>query len=138
MKPQFIITPAGDELAVIPRAEYEDLVARAASAEHDGEDDEDAADIAVYDRRKAELAGDAAVLPPKVSHLMLRGASLPRAIRKWKGLSQQAVAAKIGTAQGFISDLESGRRRTAANTVDALAKIYGVPAAWLMDAIGPK
>ena len=60
MKAQFITTPNGEELAIIPRAEYEALVALAAEAE------EDAADLALYDERKAELAKDRnAALPPK-------------------------------------------------------------------------
>lgn len=138
MKPQFIITPTGEELAVIPRAEYEDLLVRAGLADP-ADVDEDAADVALYDERKADLAtGVSAALSPEVSTLMLHGASLPRAIRKWRGLSQQAVAAKVGTAQGFISDIESGRRRAAAITVTKLAEIYDVPAEWLMEAIGPK
>ncbi len=133
MKAQFITTPSGEELAIMPRAEYEALVALAAEAE------EDAADLARYDERKAELAKDrAAALPPEVSALMLRGMSLPRALRKWRGLTQQAVASKIGAAQGFVSDLESGRRRAAANTVHALAEVYDVPVEWLMDAVGPR
>lgn len=135
MKPQFITTPSGEELVVIPRAEYDALVARA-DAVVDGED---AADIAMYDARKAELASDTQpVLPAEVSALMLRGASLPAALRKWRGMSQQTVAARIGTAQGFISDLESGRRRAAANTAHALADVYDVPREWLMDSIGPR
>ena len=135
MKAQFITTPGGEELAVLPRAEYEALVARAEALE----DDEDLADLAMYDARKAQAANDVdVVLPAEVSALMLRGASLAAAIRKWRGLSQQTVAAKIGTVQGFLSDLESGRRRTAVNTVHALAELYDVPEAWLMDAIGPR
>ena len=47
--PQIIRTPNGEELVVLPRAEYEALVERAAH------DDEDAEDVAVYDARKAEL-----------------------------------------------------------------------------------
>ena len=137
MKAQFITTPNGDELAIIPRAEYEDLLARAAIT-GESEDDEYIADRAIYDARKSELAAGGAALPHEVSLLMLRGASLPRALRKWKRLSQQEVAARIGTAQGFISDLESGRRRTAVNTVRTLAALYDVPETLLMDAIGPK
>jgi predicted transcriptional regulator len=115
------------------RAEHQALVALAAEAE------EDAADLALYDERKAELAQDrAAALPPKISALMLRGMSLPRALRKWRGLTQQAVASKIGAAQGFVSDLESGGRRAAAKAVHALAALCDVPVERLLDAVGPR
>jgi hypothetical protein len=57
--PQIIRTPSGEELVVLPRAEYEALLER---ADHEGED---ADDVAIYDARKAELAVDGAVLPPR-------------------------------------------------------------------------
>lgn len=107
---------------ILPRADYE----------------EDAADAAIYDACKAALANDPnSVLPAEVSAFMLRGERLATAIRKWRGLTQQDVAAKLGMAQGTLSDIENGRHRTAVNAVHALAKIYDVPEDWLMDAIGP-
>lgn len=48
--PQIIRTPNGEELVVLPRADYEALVERAERA------DEDADDVAIYDARKAGLA----------------------------------------------------------------------------------
>jgi DNA-binding XRE family transcriptional regulator len=132
MKAQFIITPNGEELAILPRADYEALVAAASDVE------EDAVDAAVYDACKAAVANDPkSVLPVEVSALMLRGERLATAIRKWRGLTQQDVAAKLGMGQGTLSDIENGRHRTGANTVSALAKIYDVPEDWLMETIGP-
>jgi DNA-binding XRE family transcriptional regulator len=132
MKAQFITTPNGEELAILPRADYEALVAAAADVE------EDAADAARYDTCKAAMARDPkSVLPVEVSALMLRGERLATAIRKWRGLTQQDVAAKLGIAQGTLSDIENGRHRTGANSVSALAKIYDVPEDWLMETIGP-
>jgi PHD/YefM family antitoxin component YafN of YafNO toxin-antitoxin module len=48
--PQIIRTPGGEELVVLPRAEYEALLERA------DREAEDAEDVAIYDARKAELA----------------------------------------------------------------------------------
>ena len=67
--PQIIRTPNGEELVVLPRAEYEALIER---ADHEAEDAEDAA---IYDARKAELAAGGVVLPPEVSAAILRGDS---------------------------------------------------------------
>ena len=67
--PQIIRTPGGEELVVLPRAEYEALLERADHAA------EDADDIAIYDARKAELAAGGVVLPPEVSAAILRGES---------------------------------------------------------------
>jgi len=124
--PQVIRTAAGEELVVLSRAEYDDLVARAAAA------DEDDDDVAAYDARKAGLAvGVDATLPAAVSALMLKGDTLLRAIRKWRALSQIDLAERSGIGQGYLSDLESGRRAGSADTIEALAKALDVPSAWL-------
>lgn len=127
MKPQTITTPAGDELVVLPRAEYDALVAAAAAHE------EDAADVAIYDARKSELArGSDARLPPEVSAAMLRGDSLLKALRKWRDLTQLHLAFKTNIAQGYLSDIESGRRKGTDETLKAIAKALDVPAEWLL------
>lgn len=125
-EPQIIKTSTGAELVVIPREDYEALLARAADAE------EDEADVAIYDARKAELAeGKAGLLPPEVSAAMLRGDTRLKAIRKWRKLSQGDVAAKASITQGYLSDLESGRRAGTPETLQKLAEILGVSGAWL-------
>ena len=100
-EPQIIKTPTGAELVVIPREDYEALLARAADA------DEDEADIAIYDARKAELAaGKADLLPAEVSAAILRGDTRLKAIRKWRKLSQGEIAVQAGITQGYLSDLD--------------------------------
>ncbi len=127
MKPQTITTPSGEELVVLPRAEYEALRAAAAGQE------EDAADAAIYDARKAELArGSDARLPPEVSAAMLRGDSLLKALRKWRDMTQLHLAFKTNIAQGYLSDIESGRRKGTDETLKAIAKTLEVPAEWLL------
>jgi hypothetical protein len=123
---QIIHSPSGEELVVLPRAAYEALVAAA------GEIDEDAADVAMYDSRKAELAGDVNPnLPPEVSAMLLRGHTRLRALRKWRGVPQFRLAASAGIAQGYLSDLEHNRRSGSADTTAALAQALDVPADWL-------
>ena len=125
--PQVIRTAAGEELVVLSRAEYDDLIARAAAA------DEDEDDVALYDARKAALAaGVDAALPAAVSACMLKGDTLLRAVRKWRGLSQIDLAERSGIGQGYLSDLESGRRAGSAETIEALVKALDVPLSWLM------
>jgi DNA-binding XRE family transcriptional regulator len=123
-EPQIIRTPSGEEMVVIPRREYERLKAAAA--------DEDADDVAIYDARKAELAGDPdALLPAPVSAAMLRGDSRFRALRRWRGLSQSALAAKAGVGQGYLSDIENRRRTGAPETLERLARALDVPVKWV-------
>lgn len=124
--PQIITTPGGEELVVLPRSDYEALVAAAAEAE------EDAADAALFDARMADLAaGRDGPLPPGATALILKGASPLTALRKAKGLTQVDLARAAGIAQGYLSDLESGRRKGGADTLAALAAALDCPAAWL-------
>ena len=123
--PQIIRTPNGEELVVLPRAEYEALIER---ADHEAEDAEDAA---IYDARKAELAAGGVVLPPEVSAAILRGDSRLKAIRNWRGETQLHLNFKTGIAQGYLSDLENGRRRGTSDTIAKLAQALNVPAEWL-------
>lgn len=123
--PQIIRTPGGEELVVLPRAEYEALLERAA---HEAED---ADDIAIYDARKAELTSVGSVMPPEVSAAILRGDSRLKAIRKWRGQTQLHLESVTGIGQGYLSDLESGRRAGTSETIAKLAKALDVPVDWL-------
>ena len=123
--PQIIRSPSGEELVVLPRAEYEALLERADRAA------EDADDVAIYDARKAELTAGGSVLPPEVSAAILRGDSRLKAIRKWRDATQQYLEFKTGISQGYLSDLESGRRTGTPETIAKLAKVLNVPVDWL-------
>jgi len=123
--PQIIRSPSGEELVVLPRAEYEALLERADL------DAENADDIAIYDARKAELAAGAAILPPEVSAALLRGDTRLKAIRKWRDETQLHLEAITGIGQGYLSDLESGRRAGTPETIAKLAEALNVPAEWL-------
>ena len=125
--PQIIRTPSGEELVVIPRAEYEALVAAVADAE------EEVADAAIYDARKKDLAqGRDIALPVEVSQSILRGDSLLKALRKWRNLTQIELAQATGLGQGYISDLESQRRGGTTETLNAIAKALDVDPSWLV------
>ena len=123
--PQIIRTPGGEELVLLPRAEYEALLAR---AEHEAED---AADAVIYDARKAELAAGGVVLPLEVGAALLRGESRLKAIRNWRDKTQQYLNSKTDIGQGYLSDLENGRRTGTPETIAKLAQALNVPVAWL-------
>jgi len=123
--PQIIQTPSGEELVVLPKAEYEALLQRA-DAEAEDEDD-----IAMYDARKAELAAGDPVLPAEVSAAILRGESRLKAIRNWRGHTQMRVNTETGIGQGYLSDLETGRRTGSPETIAKLAQALDVPVEWL-------
>lgn len=126
IKPQFI-RAGEEELVVLTRAEYDALLDAAADVE------EEAADVAIYDARKAALArGEDFVLPPEVSALVLKGDSLLRAVRKWRDMTQTHLEFKTGIGQGYISDIEAGRRVGSAETLATLARALEVPVGWFV------
>lgn len=123
---QFIHTPAGEEMVVLSRADYDALVAAAADAE------EDEADIALFDERMAALKdGRDAVLPQEVSASMLKGATLLKAVRKWRGITQVQLAEHTGLAQSYLSELEAeGGKKGAREAWLKIAGALDVPADW--------
>ena len=125
MKVQFITSPTGEEMAVLARADYDALAALAAETE------EDMADIALFEARKAETSP---LLPQEVSARLLRGESLLKAVRNWRDMTQKSVAenCNVNISQGSLSDLESGRRKGDPETLAKLAEIYDVPRAWFV------
>ena len=124
MKPQTIISPAGEGLVVLSQAEYETLVDAANQAA------EDAADVAIYPARKSDLLGSEP-LPAEVSMAILRDDGRLRALRKWRGLSQVDLARRAGLAQGFLSDLENRKRGMTRDVGERLAKVLNVKREWL-------
>jgi DNA-binding Xre family transcriptional regulator len=125
--PQIIKTPDGHELVVLSREDYDALVEAASEAQ------EDAADVAIYDARKAALtAGQDARLPPEVSAAIMRGEGLLKALRKWRGLSQIELSKMTGLGQGYLSDLESNRRQGTLETLQAIAKALDIDPGWIV------
>jgi DNA-binding XRE family transcriptional regulator len=123
---QIIRTPSGEEMVVLPRKEYDALVSAAEAAS------EDADDVAIYDSRKAELAASpASPFPEAVSSLLLKGHSRLKAIRLWRNMSQLELAKQAGVGQGYLSDIESGRRPGSAEVLRNLAERLEVPPEWI-------
>jgi ribosome-binding protein aMBF1 (putative translation factor) len=125
MGAQFIKTPNGEDLAVLPRSEYEALVHALQEAE------EDLADVAAHDAARADPHGSEQ-LPVEVSQFITKGAGLVKALRLWRGLAQGELATRAGLSQGFLSDLENRRRKRTDDVSRRLAKALNVPEGWLV------
>jgi DNA-binding XRE family transcriptional regulator len=90
----YVRTPSGEELAILPRAELDALLA---AVEHN-------AALAGY--RAGKLPG----LTPAET-LAFATAISPLAFwRKKRGMTQAQLAKAVGVAQGYISELENGNR----------------------------
>ena len=126
IKPKFIDTGSGGEIVILTRAEYDELVARAEDAE------EEAELRAIYDARMADLMKRPdALLPAEVSAYLMAGDRLLRALRRWRKMTQGELAKRAGLAQGYVSDLESGRREGTSETLASLARALDVSESWL-------
>jgi hypothetical protein len=127
VKPQIIKTPAGEELVVLTRAEYEELISGR------DVDEEEAADIALFDERVAALEGGRnPALPPEVTKAMLAGQSLLRALRGWRNMTQVDLASRTELAQGYVSDLEAGKKAGAPQTLRKIAEALEIDPSWML------
>jgi len=87
------------EYAVVPIEEYRRMVAAL----------EDAADIAAIGCAWDEDAAGETV-PGEVVNAMLDGATALRAWRLYRGLTLDALAARVGVSKGYLSQMERGRK----------------------------
>lgn len=90
---QIITTPEGHELAVLPREDFERLVAVY----------EDAQDVAAFD---AAMEADEESFPAAFVEELLTTDCALRSWRKYRGLSQKDLAERARTTQPMISGLE--------------------------------
>jgi ribosome-binding protein aMBF1 (putative translation factor) len=116
MNVRFKMTSKG-EIAILPRKEYEALAAKAQEA------DEDFGTARLIARARKEIAAGMPLIPKEVVDRIARGENALRALREWRGKTQLYIAHKTHIGQGYISDLESGRRK---GTTTALKKIADV------------
>ena len=121
---QFIKTPAGDDMVVLSRRDYDALLARAGD-----EAAEDRMTVRILDETTALLAdGEDASLPSQVwEDLEAEGASPVSVLRKHRGLTQAALAEAAGIKQGYLSALEAGNKGGSPATLKRLARALRVP-----------
>jgi ribosome-binding protein aMBF1 (putative translation factor) len=120
MTVQFKKTGKG-EVAILPRKEYEALAAKAAEA------DEDAGTARLVARARREIAKGEPVIPLEAVNRIANGDNPIRVIREWKDIGQLELAKKTAIGQGYLSDLESGRRKGTAAVLKEIARALGVP-----------
>jgi hypothetical protein len=93
------------EIAILPRKEYEALAAKAADA------DEDMGAARLVARARKEIASGVPLIPKTFADRIAEGENALRVLREWRDVTQLYLSFKTGIGQGYISDLESGRRK---------------------------
>jgi DNA-binding XRE family transcriptional regulator len=119
---QFIHTPGGDDLAVLPRSDYDRLVALAAEAQEDA-----GASRVVRNSTRALKEGREVVLPKAVVDRLANGDNPVRVIREWRDMIQGELAVAVGISQNYLSEIETGRRKGPAELQKKFARALGVP-----------
>src|SRR3974390_12302 len=113
-------TPKG-EVAILPRKEYEALVAKAAEAA------EDAGTARLVARARKEVAEGAPLVPLDVVARIAAAQPPIRSIREWRDMTQMELSFRTNIGQGYLSDIESSRRKGTVAALRAIAQALCVP-----------
>ena len=107
----YFTSPGGDEMAILPRAELENL--------------QDAADHAraLADYRSGRIPG----LTSEQALAFVEAPSPLAFWRKFRGHTQTQLASEIGIAQNYLSELENGKRTGDVTLWLRLAKALDLP-----------
>ena len=117
MTVQFITSPKGEELAVLPRAEWEALMELA----------EDALDNAEASQIEADYrAGKIEGFPGELVFALSHGENPVRTFRNHRGLTAEDLAEKAGISRAYLSQIEGGKREGTGKTLKKLANALGV------------
>jgi DNA-binding XRE family transcriptional regulator len=109
-KPQIITSPSGEELVVLPRSDYEDLI--------------DALSVRKID--EALAVGREELLSAEEAAALI-AAPAPLAFwRKKRGRTQSQLASEVGVSQNFLSDLERGKAKGDVTLYAKLARCLDV------------
>ncbi len=113
MNVQIIRRKGKPEWAVIPYKEYERLRGAAELAED--------AELA----RRA-LERDEERIPIEVVERLIEGENPVRVWRKYRGLTQQGLAKKVGVSPAYLSQIETGKRGGSSKVLRAIASALNV------------
>jgi len=81
-----------------------------------------AADVAAYDRIKQKLeSGDEELIPAEYVHRMLDGENKVAVWREYRGMTAKTLAETAGITQGYLSQIETGKRDGTVGTMKKIA-----------------
>ena len=104
MTVRFETTPSG-EVAILPRADYERLKKLADEAM------ENAGTARLVARARKDVAGGIPLLPKETVDRLANGENPIRVLREFRGYTQAELVVAVKITQGYLSDLETGKRK---------------------------
>lgn len=117
MNVRYITTPEGEEMALLPRVEFEALTEAVDHAN------------AVADYRAGRMPG----LSPEEARQLIQAVSPLSFWRKYRGLTQAALAAQVSVAQNYLSEIENCKRAGPVELWLRLSRSLDVPLEALVD-----
>jgi DNA-binding XRE family transcriptional regulator len=122
-EPQTFAAPDGTEMVVLTAAEYARLKLLA----------EDSEDVAAALAIEARIAAGEGTMPGEVLKLIIESEMPPLAAwRRYRGLSQAALARKAGLSQVWVSRIEGGGGYGSRDTRRKLAEALEAPV-WALE-----
>jgi DNA-binding XRE family transcriptional regulator len=105
--------PQGDDIVILSRAEYDQLIAAA---------NEDAADVETLRRSIARVdSGEEETFSSAEVDAFLAAKTPLAFFRRKRGMSQDDLAKRTGITQGYLSEIEIGRKSGDVRTLRKLA-----------------
>ena len=83
--------------------------------------------LRVVARARKEIAAGMPLIPKEVVDRIAGGENALRVLRKWRGKTQLHISLKTNIGQGYISDLEKGRRKGTSAALKKIADVLKVP-----------
>ena len=125
---QIIHSPKGEEMVVLPRKEYDRLLAL-------DEEDEDDRDIRRANAIMARVkSGKTSLIPAEVAHaIAVDGVHPVKAWREYRGWTGEELAKRAKLARTTISQMETGKRKGTVAVYQLLAKALGITTSSLID-----
>lgn len=117
MKVQVIEKDGKPEYAVLPFADYQQLL----------EEAEMLADIRAYDEAKARIAaGDDEIFPAEMADRLLSGEHPLKLWREYRGLTLAQLGKACGVSAAALSQIETGKREPSVGLLKKLAETLRV------------
>ena len=117
MTTQIITTPSGERMVVLHEAEYERLLDALENAE----------DIAAVRRFEQKFAsGEEELIPAEYVYRMLNGENKVSVWRELRKMTSKQLADAAGITQGYLSQIETGKRDGTIGTMKRIAEALGI------------
>ncbi|SEG34065.1 helix-turn-helix domain-containing protein [Billgrantia desiderata] len=114
--PQFILTPTGERLVVLSEQDYAKLLEQA----------ENYHDIQAANEARARIDAGEETFPSTVVAALLDGVAPVRVFREHRGMRAGELADKAGISQGYLSEIESGKKAGSLSVLKRIAEVLGV------------